>query len=321
MKHLATALIFWLVGLSGAAAQTAWQRQDSPVSDDLHNIYFADNSEGWIITHQTGRVLHTVDGGQEWKIQADLDSLTLESIHFVNRDTGWISGEKGLLFHTTDGGASWEMRRVADSDSWIYGVYFINSMKGLAVGLRPGANMLEPVFQKTADGGDRWVDASDEMPQTGFEAIHFSNFREGYLAGFGHILYTGNGGDSWSVQFTDTTSNTRCRFIRGLGFSKRGTGIAVGHCGMVLRTENGKTWDRQEPFTGNRLRDVAFINSSDLLIVGDRNREPGVLYRSGDGGRSWQRVPIHAPDLHHIAVTDRHIWLVGDNGTILKKKR
>ena len=38
----------------------------------------------------------------------------LFGIHFLDENTGWISGQEGLILHTTDGGATWKQQKAYD---------------------------------------------------------------------------------------------------------------------------------------------------------------------------------------------------------------
>lgn len=313
-------LLLWSICIIPAAAQSEWQKHESPVQADLHNIHFANNSLGWIVTHNTGDILHTKDGGNSWIVQAKKDSIYFEDIYFLDKNTGWISGQYGLVFKTEDGGNNWRKKKIWKEDAWIYSIHFHDKNDGLAVGIREKGPT--PVFLETTTGGSRWKDIKAKVPSSFYEPVHFFDNRRGYVAGGSKIIYTADGGKSWETQFADTSSASDCKeAIRGMTFQNPNNGWAVGHCGQLLHTDDGHNWSKMEKFTTNRLRSVRFINKSVGYIVGDANREPGVLYRTTDGGKTWKAILKNTPDLHRITLTDKRIWLVGDQGTILSKPR
>ncbi len=318
MRFFSILLLFFL-SVGNLEAQSEWQKHESPVKADLHNIFFADNKVGWIVTLSTGAILHTKDAGENWVVQARHDSISYEDIYFLNQDTGWISGEKGLLLKTTDGGKHWSKLQIADKKSWIYAIYFSNKQNGIAVGMHPGRPL--KVFLKTNDG-DTWNNLEKGVPEAFYTDITFINKNEGYAGGLQYILHTGDGGNSWQKQFPDSTTNANEKtVIRDISFVNAQNGWAVGHRGLILKTEDGESWQQHEKFTKNRLRDIAFVDLSEGYIVGDSNKDPGVLYRTDDGGKTWQTVLYNAPALHRIEITESKIWLVGDDGTILSKSR
>jgi photosystem II stability/assembly factor-like uncharacterized protein len=300
-------------------AQTRWHEHNSPITTDLHNVFFVSDSTGWIVSHNTGTILHTKDGGDRWFVQAQLDSMYLEDIYFLDRNTGWISGKNGLIFKTDNGGESWDKHKIADKKSWIYSVLFFNHTNGLAVGLQEEKPFT--LLLKTTDGGRNWKNLSEKVPRSFYAPISFIDDKKGYIGGFKYIIYTSDGGNTWDMQFSNTSSSECREAIRGLTFITPESGWAVGHCGLVLKTEDGKNWNRVKKFTKNRLRDISFSNESEGYIVGDSNKEPGVLYHTTDGGKKWTNTLVDTPDLHRIELTQNKVWLVGGKGTILSKPR
>lgn len=319
MRFLLILLICFCTTIQ-SQAQSNWKKHDSPTTVDLHNVFFASDSIGWIVTHNTGDILYTQDGGESWDIQAKRDSMTFEDIYFLDEKTGWISGQYGLIFKTTDGGKNWTKHKVADEKSWIYSVHFFDKKNGLAVGLRE--NRPITLFMETTDGGKNWKNIRNKVPTSFYGPMYFLNDQKGYAAGLNNIIYTNDSGDSWQTQFSNLKAISGCReVIRDLTFKNATYGFAVGHCGLLLKTEDSKKWERQEKFTKNRLRNIVFTTPSEAYIVGDSNKEPGVLYHTVDGGDTWETALTDAPDLHRITLTKKKIWLVGDNGTILSKSR
>ena len=319
IRYLIFAIGFLTFSISPISAQPGWQQVPSPVDDDLHKIFFTNDSTGWIITHQTGRVLHTDNAGKTWRVQAEFDSLYLESIHFINDKVGWISGQYGQIFKTENGGSTWKKKEIAGDRSWIYTVYFHNEKEGIAVGLQEGPLPFKPVFMRTADGGTTWLNLGETVPRTGYEPVAFINQHRGYVAGIARILHTSDGGRTWETQFSDTTSH--CNSIRDLFIRESGTVWAVGACGLVMKSPDGKKWTRLKPFTANLLRNITFVNPREGYIAGDANEQAGVLFHTSNGGKTWEKVDIEAPGLHRITLTGEKIWIVGKDGIILARDR
>jgi photosystem II stability/assembly factor-like uncharacterized protein len=297
-----------------AAPEPSWQRHASPVTDDLHNAFFVDDSHGWILAHQSGAVLHTTDGGASWKVQARLGEGFLESIHFVDARTGWICGDKGRLYRTRNGGGSWELRGLGEGMVF-YGVRFPDPKRGFLVGLEVEAG--RAVMFETGDGGDTWKRREDLPPTRAFaDAVAFPSPSVGFAGGVGPILATRDGGRTWKVSHEPAGG-----FVRDLFFLDERTGWAVGHNGLVLRTKNGgEAWETLPSFTRNRLRSVFFLDAKRGWIVGDATEaDPGVLFETRDGGAVWSRVEINAPDLHRFAKSPGRLWIVGKGGTILSR--
>lgn len=67
-----------------------------------------------------------------------------------------------------------------------------------------------------------------------------------------------------------------------------GTALAIGSHGSIMRSaDSGKTWTEiKNCLTGNRLRDLAFVDSGTAFVVGDA----GAFLNSSDTGKTWQSV-------------------------------
>src|SRR5262249_27485029 len=59
---------------------------------------------GFQISTQMATILRTVDGGATWTPQFSGTSAFLNSVSFVDANTGWLVGDKGTILHTTTGG-------------------------------------------------------------------------------------------------------------------------------------------------------------------------------------------------------------------------
>lgn len=126
----------WVAGSRGRIYHTEdggkhWLRQKTPTSDfSLNKIRFVDARHGWVAGMKfndsatefidnpdaTGIVLHTENGGKDWKVQwkKRVDYMWLFGLHFVDAKSGWVTGQTTefggtcLVLRTTDGGKTWK---------------------------------------------------------------------------------------------------------------------------------------------------------------------------------------------------------------------
>jgi len=91
----------------------------------------------------------------------------------------------------------------------------------------------------------------------------------------------------------------------------------VGYDGLILMTSNGgKNWIRQQSNTGASLRTVCFINE----LKGFAGGADGKFIRTTNGGETWIDIPINT---HKIIsdiffINDNIGWFVGDSSLIAK---
>ena len=315
-------------------AQTSWVRQEVPITDGLHGVFFADENHGWAFTYGTGTVLATRDGGRQWRVVHRFpgfeNGFYFEQIQFKNPQTGWICGE-GYVFRTGDGGESWQeispnvpgRIRIPKKDNGgtrrvlYYAMHFFADGTGLVSGMKlPQEEGKErtPLLFSTNDRGDRWR----EVPQAPamFLSFSFPGGETGYAGGREGIWATSDLGETWRKVFSDE-SRPKVGQIRSIHCRDERILWACGFGGVVLHSSDaGATWGRVD-VTPNRLRGMLFVDAQRGFLCGDRNKEPSVLFSTRDAGRSWQPFPLESPDLHRLFATSKRLWAVGKEGTLL----
>jgi len=94
-------------------------------------LAFTDNQSGWL----AGEMLFsTSDGGDGWDpVNMDEKDGAIQDIQFLDRENGWMVGEKGLIKRTSDGGKSWqEVETGVPLD--LRGLFFLDPEEGWLVG-------------------------------------------------------------------------------------------------------------------------------------------------------------------------------------------
>ncbi len=82
----------------------------------------------------------------------------LQSVYFINSNTGWISGNNGTILKTTDSGNNW-IPQTSNTDVDLQTVYFLNDNTGFTSGyksLHVPPYVSECIIMKTTDGGNIW---------------------------------------------------------------------------------------------------------------------------------------------------------------------
>ncbi len=112
----------------------------------LYDIFFVNENSGWIVG-DSGSVLHSEDGGKEWRI-ANVGLLPpLFSISFMDENKAWAVGQNGFSLKTDDGGKHWE-KVVIDEENSLYRIRTSNK-HGVIVGDHA-------TIYQTKDGGETW---------------------------------------------------------------------------------------------------------------------------------------------------------------------
>ncbi len=282
----------------------------SGITDDLNCIVFLNDSTGYACggtRYESGRILKTIDRGFTWQNQSSADmSKALYKIVFPSSDTGFCCGYDGKIFRTFNGGSDWDPYQTG---RWfpLRDIFMLNSVKGFSCG---GDGYQLGYKVSTASSGNLWTGDTSKME---YRSIHFFNDSAGVLAGYGAILSTTNGGETWSYTNADQD------FFVSMDFVNDMIGYAVGYTGSILKTnDGGKTWERlrnaNSLFVPQKLFNwVAFRNEHIGYIAGDN----GCFLKTVDGGSHWQEVD-NAPgdDWKGISLTGDGGFVCGTGGKI-----
>jgi len=274
----------------------------SPNSEGLKSAYLIIQSDA-SSSPDTVRLIGNATNEIGW---FPLNSGTLthfRSTHFINANTGWVSGYNGLILRTNNGGFSFTAQNSGTSNN-LYSVYFVDENNGWALG-EAG------VIVHTSDGGNTWVLQTSGTTDW-FYASFFIDTNIGWaVTNNGLILYTTDGGNNWVPQFSGTSSG-----IPGIYFYDNNNGWAVGDSGLILNTNDGGTnWVQFSSGTSHLLTGIRFIGLNSGWAVGDS----GTILHTTDGGNTW--IPQNSGisnRLDCIQFSDISTgWVAGENGIIL----
>jgi photosystem II stability/assembly factor-like uncharacterized protein len=312
---------------------------------EFEDIFFIDQLRGWVVGRKSigpqdwaQTILHSKDGGWTWEEQYSFRSeslwrttLRLNAVEFVNASTGWACGfvvdvgastTTGML-HTVDGGQTWEQQVTGVGYGQIVDLFMLDEQSGWALtneSYRPEGTLDSYVQAlRTDDSGENWELIN--TGQTGLITIgyairsgslYFQDPDTGWILGARCNLYkTTNGGDTWdTVPLPLDWTNTL-----DLKFSSRQYGTICGE--SVFHTHDGGDHWTEVPSINRIFTDMHFTDSLQGWMVG----EWGNIYRSNDGGSTWDAVDHEATSAALKAITfpnEFDGWAAGRGGTILK---
>jgi photosystem II stability/assembly factor-like uncharacterized protein len=310
-----TLVLLTLLLIGAQDARADWARQNTNSFAWYHDVFFVDQSKGWIVGSD-GAMLSTDDGGQSWRQLKKFTTDSFIQIHFTSETTGWLLCERNpfarganatsYLRKTVDGGRTWDKIEFLDGGRERVTRLLFNT-DGTATAFGEGG-----VFYRLQEDGVSW-----KRTQT---AIHFllldgtfANENIGAIVGTGGtILFTEDSGLTW--ERASLLGDTDAR-INSVYFTGPKHGIAVGSKGRVFRaTGGGRLWRQQDSGTRLNLTDVIFTNQMNGWAIGD----DGIVIRTRDGGMTWNDVDSHVTHrLEKIVFVGDRGWAVGYGGTVI----
>ncbi|MBV6478219.1 MAG: Ycf48-like protein [Ignavibacteria bacterium] len=185
-------------------------------------IYGCGRSDGY------PNFIKSSDGGNNWQTK-DMSQYanTLDDIHFINENTGIISGGIGsqpeyrgsIILQTTDGGNNWSVKYLGGRNRETgKRICFVNNSTGF-VSLERIVYQ-ERYFIKTTDGGSTWIQILLPFPGMITQGIGFINSTTGWIGGdMENTIGTTDGGLTWFNSNIGTNVHRFQMFGDTLGFA------------------------------------------------------------------------------------------------------
>ena len=162
---------------------------------------------------RTSAIFRSIDKGVTWQklgtFPVGSTAPNLSKITFPNRTTGYVAGSRGGIFKTTDGGTTWinvSPAAYAGSVSMTYTE--IQALDANTVFVIGNAFPNKLVF-KTTDGGATWANISGNIDALGVPnlvGLQMHDANNGYVSTGSQLLITNNGGTSWSLNISPSSS-------------------------------------------------------------------------------------------------------------------
>jgi photosystem II stability/assembly factor-like uncharacterized protein len=276
------------------------------------DMHFVNDSTGFA-SNMLAQVLKTNDGGNTWQeSQLDDDYYPwLESIYFVNENTGYVAGGESefiyasYIYKTTNGGDNWT-RQLFDLESYLFDIHFSSPTNGIAVG-ESGQ------VYRTTDGGTSWDSLKQAATTLTLNNIHFPTPDTGYSVAWGTVIKTTNAGANWfALQHPNVNHNSD-----GVFFVNGNTGFIGAEQNTVWKTTNGgATWEERQSPNFSLYHEFYFTNATTGYMAGAQ----GKISKTTDGGDTWfgQTSP-NTWDLKDIHFVNENTgFIAGIQGTLLK---
>ncbi|QOL24992.1 hypothetical protein LP316_11835 [Thalassotalea sp. LPB0316] len=265
-----------------------------------------------------------------WQAPLANKSLLLD-ITSVNNERLVAVGEYGHILVSSDG-QQWQQASVPVT-STLTAVFFVNSMKGWAVGH-------DATILHSSDGGSTWSIQQylPELEKPLLDVV-FKDDKNGIAIGaYGMFYRTSDGGETWQNQFhesflfqddidylnelkkddeeayLDERSSILPHFNRVTRDGR--TLYMVGEIGLIAKSNDfGESWEQFDDIYQGSFFDLARTRKGNLLVVGLR----GNAFRSLRNGTPWERADTGTKALlNSIVLTDTNLlYVLGNAGMLL----
>lgn len=301
-----TVLILLVLLVSEYFSQQGWVAQQPPPSIGTITKIFACTPDIVYAAADSGKIIKTTDGGDNWKVIFRDDSIrtNIESIFFVDTLLGWAVTWKQIL-KTTDGGKNWDSYKFNEQMMSFSSVYFINPDTGWVTGGWYGT------LYKTVDGGKTWVLKETPVRYNALNDVYFADSKHGFIAAseagwgimeHGFLLITSDGGETWNENITEN--------LYSLSFANPEAGWMSGGYYLYFTNDGGKNWESK--ILQRYINSIFFINNTKGWAITNN-----VVLNTTDGGESWSKQdsfysPTRGTNFTSISFFDENTgWIAG----------
>lgn len=303
-------------------AQYTWSKLNSAPYNGAKqdDIFFINKDTGWSV-NGSGYIYRTNDGGTTWSTQLHKPGTFFRCVGFVTDSLGF-AGNIGTnyfpgvtdtvsLYRTSDGGNTWQPITNYTGPR-VKGLCAISIAKtpyinrgnlDHEVTIYAAGRVGSPAFlMKSTDKGQTWTSKDLSAYCAMITDVHFFNKDTGFVFGgtsgdisssSAKILYTTNGGETFSAVYTSTRTY---EMIWKASFPSRKTGYATvlsydnGNPNRYVAktTDGGLTWT-EVPLTNSGRKEfgVGFITDSIGWVGTDATG-----YETTDGGTTWTNTTL-----------------------------
>jgi photosystem II stability/assembly factor-like uncharacterized protein len=248
-----------------------------------------------------GDIYISYDGGATWKAHEKVIDKALYKICFADAQHLYATGYDGKLMISSDYGQTWQYNQLDYLP--LNDIRIISKTQMVICG--GGGYRTGIVYRLLTDGTiiqrDTFVNE--------FRSVTFLDSLHGYCCGYGLIMKTDNGGETW------TNTSARGDFFKSIQYDSDRNIYALGMTGtLIYSPDNGNNWKNQISGDGIFQTDISLnsllVASNYSIMCGNNGR---VLYK----GSKWEKVKS-APDVNltAIAIVNDQAWMTGDDGKI-----
>ncbi len=178
-----------------------WNQVSSYDGGEVQDIYFHNESLGFISAGYPHGIYRTTNGGDTWSlasIEPISDYSRVEEVVMLDENTGFaLASLWAHILKTTDGGLTWTPL-IEFEGKWLHTMHFFNNLEAIALGN-------DGFIVRSDDGGDTWT----EIPTLvgwDFKSVVFTSPEIGFAAtnnngGVGQVLMTTDGGYNWETMW------------------------------------------------------------------------------------------------------------------------
>lgn len=283
-------------------AQNGWTVCTAPYfSSRVDDIFIINGRTGYAVCGD-GQIVKTTDSGNLWTTVFRDTNTYFRSVEFINEEKGFAGGfpvkgiYKNIFLKTLDGGVTWtdltgNIAPIARNGICGLSVADPNTIYGCGNWYGDSAYII-----KSTDGGNNWQLINMYQYASSLIDMYFINKDTGFVTGKTRgdtlntavILYTTDGGSTWTTKFKNTDFDEYCWKIQRLTDQIYFASIEDLHLfkpSILKSADGGMSWTKYYVYDSPyNIEGIGFIDSLKGFTGGGENNS----FESDDGGMTWK---------------------------------
>lgn len=270
---------------------TTWSYYSLPAEDYILGIDFVDSLYGWAVGGDfeiaKSDIYYTTDGGQTWIEAYSSRHNELWGVSASDRDNVWAAGWSGVIMYSSDGGITWQYQTgPGDVLISIDAPDTINIWAGGGYG----------TLIHSSDGGYNW-EVIDPDINAFIYGVCFLTVNHGWVVGGRNsVRHTPDQGSTWEIQ--DPTITYKHWMTVDFVDTLNGwiAGYETNYYEIYHTTDGGNTWFQQFQVPNLiSINRIHFFDINNGWAVGGDYGNLGYVFRTTDGGVSWNTITVSLP--------------------------
>jgi len=293
-------LYFLLLISSFASAQLTWSPLPNIASNlngqRFDDVFFLNENLGWAANGYYAAVYKTTDGGLNWTLQSNNNTLGsnhyFRNIEFLDENIGFLGTLNGKFYKTVDGGTNWSLVSISPNPAAICGLDCV----GTSTIYGCGAYFSPAYIIKSTDSGMTWQYINMSAYANALVEVLFTDASTGYASGNNAngavILKTTDGGTTWSTIYNGTIAGEYVWKLQILASNPNvmfGAVEAVApNPGKLLKsTDGGLNWISKDA-PESEIQAVGFVDENHGWMGGHATG----FYETTDAGDTWTNTTV-----------------------------
>ena len=280
-------------------------------------MFFLNSTSAWL-AGDSGLIMKSTDGGNNWIVQYSNQTYKLNDIISADTNYIWAVGTGGKILHSSDGGDNWS-EQISNTTYDLRAVFFVDSANGWISGDLG-------IILRTIDCGINWNAQTTGLSNNIFD-IEFINDSTGIAVCSNNlILRTVDYGLNWTALKDSVDSEIKYfRDITSLCFIDSLNGYILTEWGVARinnTTDGGLTWNALPQLTQVPFGNLFFTDQNNGWVVSIY----GNIYHLTDSSATWENQSPRISTLRNIYdnfwetffIDENLGWFVGANSIIFR---